>query len=404
MDNRLKSLHRLNEQRILNLLRRYPDLSRSEIARRTRLGKATVSELVSDLISRNLLLEIGTANRRYTAGRRPVGLRLNGGAGLAVGVELTGFECRAVLTDLCARPLAERTRPTPCLDVDTVCDLLVESVEQLLEGACRDRMLGVGVGLPGLISADGQRVLQAVNLGWTEVALAGLLSTRLGLPVSLVMRQAAGALGEYWHGSGRGKKAMYYVSVGLGIGAGAVLCGELYLGATGGAGELGHVKVLSDGPVCGCGKRGCLEALASLPAMLERARQAGLEPPDHPSTVRNGAKGERPDPGFLFDAVRAGDSRARAVVSETGRFLGMALADVVNIINPDLILIDGDIMDAGDLLMQSIRETVAAQALPAPAAAVHIERSVLGPLACPIGAAALVLDELFSLPGAHDYA
>ena len=260
-----------NALRILSILRSRPGTSRTQLAQQTHLGKATVSVLVQELINESLVCEDGNGVPPATAGRPPVSLRLNSTARFSIGLEITGRECISALTDLYANPLRVMRKPMCDPTVATAVDCLAESVTGLLEGYDKGALLGIGVGVPGPVDAARRRVIRAENIGWTDVPLGPLLEERLGTPVTVVKRQNAGALGEYWHGVGRGKANLLYISVAVGIGCGVIIGGKLYEGASGSAGEIGHMTVIPDGRPCRCGSNGCLETVSSLPAIRLRA-------------------------------------------------------------------------------------------------------------------------------------
>ena len=214
-----------NQFRVLNLLRLHPGISRSEIVKRTGLSKATISTIVSELISEELVREVGTGIQMASAGRRPVKLRLNGQVRLAIGAELTGSECIAVLTDLYSEPLRVVRYPMAESSVEASIELIVQAVSQLLEEYDPDRLLGVEVGVPAIVDATRQRVVQAENIGWFDVPLGLTLTERIGKPVTVVNRNNAGAMGEYRYGIGKGHDNLLYISMGVGIGCGIIVRG-----------------------------------------------------------------------------------------------------------------------------------------------------------------------------------
>lgn len=397
MAERFISIKNVNEQRILNLLRRHPDMSRAEMGRKTRLGKASVSEIVAKLLADGLVQETGNILPYGTMGRPSVMLRLNATARLAVGVEWTGSECIAVLADLYAVPLRERRLPTPCPSVDAIVDVIESLVHELLRDYDSEMLLGVGVGVPGLVGLDRRRVIQAVNVGWSNVPLADLLQARLNSEVTVVRRQNAGALGEYWYGTDRGQSNLVFVSVGLGIGSGTVVHGRIFEGTCGSAGELGHVTVLPDGPRCRCGNRGCLEAIASTEAIVHKVRQR----------IGDGASSSLTRSGMgaldhlvvqdILDAAEAGDPLALSVVTESGTYIGIALADLANLWNPSMIFIGGEVWGR-DAVLNAICQTVKQRALPTACGDLKIAFSSLGYRAAAIGAANLIADRFFSIP------
>jgi N-acetylglucosamine repressor len=388
-----------NSLRILDLLRSYPGSSRTELARQTHLGKATVSVLVQDLIKDSLICEDGAGGQLASAGRPPVGLRLNASTNFSIGVELTGRECISALTDLYSNPLRVLRKPLHDVTVATIVECIAESATELTEGRDRTKLLGVGVGVPGPVDAAHQHVIRAENMGWTDVPLGPLLEKRLNTPVTVVKRQNAGALGEYWYGVGKSSANLLYISVAVGIGCGIILGGELYEGTSGAAGELGHVEVVADGLPCKCGSRGCLETVASLPAIGLRAADAVRQ--GRASLLRELTGGD-PDTisgEMVLEAASKGDSLSEEVVREAAGYLGLAIANLIDLFNPALVILGGAVLDAESLFLNPIREAVQRRAFSISLAAVDVVPSSLGFRAAAIGAATLVTNHFFSPAG-----
>lgn len=390
------SIKEINQQRILNLLRLHPGISRAELVNQTGLSKATVSTIVAELIDEELVYEDGIGVQTASAGRRPVKLKLNGQIRLAVGVELTGSECIAALTDLYSEPLRLVRYPMAESSVNTSINFIVRALDELLEGYDPSRLLGVEVGVPGPVDELRQRVVQAENIGWFDVPLGPMLTERLGKPVTVVKRQNAGAVGEYWHGIGKGRSNLLYVSVSVGIGCGIIVGGELYEGANGSAGEIGHITIIPDGHRCKCGNFGCLETLASSPAIAVRAREKVREHPE--SLLAEWSKGvlQSITGRTVMAAAGQGDALAVEVIQEAGHYLGIAIANVVNLFNPSMVIIGGEMLELGDLFLDPVREVVQRRSFSIPLSAVEVVPSSLGHYTAAIGAATLVVDRFFT--------
>ncbi|MGW5192636.1 ROK family protein [Kribbella sp. NPDC004138] len=301
-------------------------VSRTDLARRTGLSLPTVSEIVADLIARGVVEERETAVSG--GGRKPVLLALKADAGFVIGIKVTETQVIAVRTDLNAGIVDRAVAAVPADDVRTVVRVIAQVVRKLRP---KDGPLyGVGVGLAGVIDRASGVVRHATYADWRDVDLAGLLEKRLGLPVVVDNDVNTLVANEQWFGAGRGVADLAVVSIGRGIGLGMVLDGRLYRGAAGGAGEFGHLKV-ADGPDCACGGRGCLEAVIGGPAILSRTGRATLED--------------------AAAVARGGDPAARAVFDEVGRILGTAVGNLVNLLNPKLIVLAGEGTRAGELIL-----------------------------------------------------
>lgn len=397
MARRTSSIRDINQLRILGLLRSNPGVSRAEIVRQSGLGKATVSTIVADLLAAGVVSEGGAGIQVAGAGRPPVALKIDGTARTAIGVELTGSRCLAALTDLYAEPLRFANYPMADSSVETSLEYVARAVSELLHGQDPVRLLGVGVGVPGPVDIERRRVIQAENLGWVDVDFGEMLHQRIGKPVMVVKRQAAGALGEYWHGAGVGKPSLLYISIGTGIGSGMAVRGELYEGASGSAGEIGHVTIDPDGQRCKCGNLGCLETLASSPAVAARTRQ--LIKGGRTSTLVESCKGilESITPDMVFEAAACSDSLAVEVVREAARYLGIGVATAINLLNPSVVAIGGDVLEAGEVFLQPLREVVRSRSYSISYAAAEIVFGSLGHRAAAIGAATLAIDRFFTL-------
>jgi len=258
------------------------------------------------------------------------------------------------------------------------------AVEQLASSAKLPlaRLAGIGIGVPGLVDAQRGIVHLLTNVrGWREVPLVSRLRARLQRPVFLDNDVNLVALGEWRFGAGRGATSLVCLTLGTGVGGGLIVHGALYRGVAGAAGELGHMVLDPNGPRCACGSRGCLEAHVGSAAIVRLARQAGV------------AHRGRLTPEGLADLARRGDRTARAVWHQVGRLLGCGLASVVNLLNPDRIVIGGGVANAWPLFAPTLQRTIRAEAMQIPARTVRVVRAQLGDQAGVIGAAVLVWGE-----------
>lgn len=391
-------LNRYNytQLRILNLLRLQPGISRVEIANRTGLGKATVSTIISAFIDEGIVFEEGTGEQLGSAGRRPVKLRLNGRNCLAIGVELTGRECIAVLADINSEPLRVVRHLTPNVSVNASIEIIVQAVNELLDGYNTSNVLGIGVGVPGPVDSTRQRVIQAENLNWFDVPLGKMLAEYLDKPIMIVKRHDAGALGEYRYGIGKTIKDLLYLSIGMGIGGGIIANGMLYEGADGSACEVGHITIVPGGHRCKCGNFGCLETVASYPAIVARVKEQIKAGRETLLVDRTGGPTQPITIAAIIQTAQQGDALAIDVLQESAGYIGTAVAVVINILNPSMVVIRGELAVLGDLFFEPIREVVRRQAFSISLTNVQIVPGSLGSRAAAIGAAVLVIDRSFN--------
>ena len=317
-------------------------LSRTQLARRSGLSQSTVTKVVNPLIEAGFLTEAGEQPR---AGERARGLgrpqRLLDVAAdrhAAIGVKIGPGAVTGVLTDLRAQVLERRTRElTAGHDPSAALSAAAAVVWDLLAGrpGARERLIGVGVGIGGHVEAGAGRVVCSGVLGWSGVEVGAPLAAATGVPTIVGNDVGALAVAERWFGAGREVDFFAVVTVGPGVGCGLFLGGELVTGADGMAGELGHIPLQADGDECTCGRRGCLETLASDEAVLRRVRAAGGE--------------AYPNIDAAIAAARGGDERAAAAFEAMGDALGRGLATLCNLVNPRRIVLAGERASAFDL-------------------------------------------------------
>lgn len=368
-------LRAANERRVLSQLRVGGPLAQAHIARRTGLSPAAVSNIVHALRRRGLV-----ALEADGSGRRQTRVTLTQRTGLALGLDFGHRHLRVAIASFGREVLAEAGEP---LDVDQSATQAIALAGRLVDrvlgaaGATRGDVRLVGMGLPGPVEArTGVVGSVAILPGWTGIAAGEAMSAALGMPVRVDNDANLGALAECTWGAGVGAADVIYLKVASGIGAGLVVDHRLYRGTTGTAGEVGHVTVQPGGQLCRCGNRGCLETLASGPVLLELLRRT------HPGPLTVPA---------VLELARDGDTACRRVIADAGRALGVVVAMLVNTLNPQRVIIGGDLAVAGDLLLDPIRDTVARDAVPAAASVCQVLVGTLGDRAEVLGALALVL-------------
>ncbi len=377
-EGRLEGPREQNLRRVVDALLRSGSASRGDHVRATGLSRSTVSTLVAGLQASGLVVERADGRGRAQQGRPPVLLSFDASAGALVGLDFDHDAVRVAVADLSRTVLAERVR---ALDVDHAgagaLDLAAGLVDEALReaGVPRDRLVGAGLALAGPVDARRDAVHPSSILpGWTGIAPAAEMRARLGVPVHADNDANLGALAEARQGAGDEVADLVYVSVGPGIGAGLVFGGRLHHGVGGTAGELGHVQVDAAGTVCRCGNRGCLESVAATPAVLELlARSHG--------------------PALTLERVlalaAADEPGALRAIGDAGRTLGVVLAGVCNVLNPELVVVGGELSAAGEVLLGPLREALSLHAIRSAASDVRVVPSALGPRAEVLGALAL---------------
>lgn len=314
-----------------------------------------------------------------------------------VGIDIGGTKLATVVADKSGSIVNKVRRPTLAEKGPTYAlGLLFDMVRDVVTRAGLEMasISAIGVSCGGPLDTETGIVYSPPNLpGWDALPLKAKLESEFQVPVTLENDANASALAEYRFGGGRGYGTLLYMTMSTGIGGGIVINGQIYRGANDSAGEVGHQVLLPDGPRCGCGKRGCLEALCSGPAIARRAQAAIRQTPHRASallTLADGAVAAVKSEHVLA-AARTGDPLALELVQETADYMGWGIANAVNILNPDIVLLGTIAVAAGDLLLIPIRERVAALAMDRPAAAVQIAPAALGDALGDLAAIALVV-------------
>ncbi|MFN2538115.1 MAG: ROK family protein [Mycobacteriales bacterium] len=373
---------------VLDALRMAGPLTRLELSERTGLSRTTVSGLLTELSRRALVGEVEVPVVS-TGGRPAAPVALRPAAGLAVGADVGRTHVRVALIDLGHQLLAERSEH---LDVEAHPDEALDSAARLVDavlaesGHRRADLVGVGLGVPAPLDGHGEVGASSILPGWTGHRPATELQQRLGVVVHSENDANLGALAEALWGSGRGQRIVMHVKAATGVGAGIVVDGVLFRGASGTAGELGHTTVREGGDICRCGNRGCLELQVGGPALLAQVRNSGLRV----ETIEQ-----------LIAKALDGDAAGRRVLLDAGDQLGLALVNAVNLLNPDVIVFGGELSSAGELVLAPLKARVQRAAITPAAAAVDVRMATLGNRAEALGAALLVARELhrFDLAG-----
>lgn len=377
------SVRHANRVRMLQALLRHPARSRADLGRSLGLSRATVTALLNELELAGMVEQ-----QRHeldddappAIGRPPLQVSLAPTAAYAVGLDFGHRHIRSAVCDLGGRIVGDQvaitnSEPHPQHSFDLAEQLTTAALEQA--GVAAAHVVGAGVGLAAPVdAATGLIHAEGILPGWDGVQPAAELESRLRMSVQIVNDANAGAVGEHLFGAGRGVSDMVYLQLSGGVGLGMIINGESYGGAAGVAGEVGHTPVVEDGLICRCGNRGCLETLATSHAV---------------SDLLGRSRGEKMTFAHVLELLEAGDRGARRAVSDTGLAVGRAVAGIVNLINPELVIIGGELAAAGETLLEPIRESVDRRSVPPAARSVRVIRGTLGEHAEVLGAAAVQL-------------
>lgn len=362
-------------------------ISRADTARATGLTRTAVSAIVTNLMKRRLVEEVGYGPS--TGGKPPVLLSVADDSHHLIGLDLASSEFRGAVVNLRGQIKHQESIPLRGRDGQAALDLVFGLVEDL-KGRTNRPLLGIGIGTPGLMDPDKGVVRRAVNLDWEDLSLRSLLQKRYNLPVHVANDCQASALAEHTFGRGRDLENLAVVKVEHGIGAGIILNGQLFHGELFGAGEIGHMKVTEGGRRCRCGNLGCLETVASARAIVQQALKVALDDPrsllhEVADDPKSGTIGE------VCRAAEAGDAAVQEIVQEAGRYLGIALANLISVLSIRHVLIAGSVTCFGSQLLDVIRGEMLRHSLELVVRETEVEMSGMGPEIVILGASALVL-------------
>lgn len=381
-------MREVNRSIVLDMIRRGGRISRTDLARRSQLTKPTVSAIVEDLIAGGVVHEVGYGKAVASGGRRARLLQFNDASAAYLGVRVGVRVTTVAIADARGQIRVTRELPTVHGDAHGMLGRALAVVNETFAAAeiPRDRLQAVGVTVPGVVDAASGVCVLGPNVGWQHVPVREIIGEALSVPVVVQNVTNAGAIAEGQIGAAQGYRSYVWVHVGSGLGAGIVLDGRPFYGRQGFSGEIGHCQVADSGIQCVCGAVGCLETLASGRALERRAREA-VDRGDKTLLSEVGHPIELSD---LVRAAAAGDELSVALFESAGTFLGKALAYLQNILNPEIMVIGGRVVEAGDLLLVPARR--AAQQHASRAERVPIVPSVLKERSGIVGAVLSAMD------------
>lgn len=375
------SVREVNRSLILNYIRERSTLPRSDLAPYTGLSRTAIGNIIDELVNEGIVLQ---EERRTGDDRRTPTLSFNATAGYVLGVTLGRQHMTVLLADLTGKPIQHleipfSTSKGPEEGLPLLARFLRVFVAQ--QQVSWEMIVGIGLGIISPLDLFPQSTsIPAPFSRWTGVNIQQILEDDLGVAVSLDNDGNMGALGESRYGAGRNESNMIYVKVGSGISGGLILNNQIYRGFAGTAGEIGHIPVDLNGLLCHCGRSGCLETVAGKNGILMEAQRFFPSLTTVPQVI---------------EAAREGDPACVGVLARVGKYLGFVLAGLINTLNPSLIVLDGSTMQAGELVLRSLRSTLEAHSLPVPFAHARVLLAECQGLAMPLGGVATILDAIF---------
>ncbi|WP_067729087.1 ROK family protein [Oceanobacillus damuensis] len=370
-------IKKMNKALVLNTIRNNTPISRAKVSKITGLNKGTVSNLVSELIHNDLVYETGTG--KSSGGRRPIMLMFNERCGYAIGIDIGVNYIFGLLTDLSGKIITKKEISLSVTDYQSVKENIYTVIDFLINQTPSStyNIIGIGVSVPAIVSNEGF-VLFAPNLNWTNINLKHDLQQKYSLNVTVENEANAGAYGELKFGNKNHVETMIFISAGMGIGSGIIINDTLYKGINGFSGEVGHVSIENNGIVCTCGKKGCWELYASEKAILNKTKEVYQK-----------------EISFLelVEKAKKQDQKAIHIFNEIGKQLGIGISNVINIFNPDSVVIGNRIASSKTWIEDSLKETIKSRTLPFHQKEVEIRISNLGPYSIPLGVSYIMIED-----------
>ena len=394
-------LNVLNKREVINCIRTHNSVFKAEIARMTGLSIPTVMKIVDEFVEKGLVRETGKGES--TGGKPPRMLEFVHDAMYSIGVDIGKTNISVLLMDLAGNVIGKSVVPTgETEDPAQIIGKVTGEIHRVMEATKipRECILGIGIGLPGLIDSENGIVLFSPDFGWEHFDVRTPFAKEFSMPILIENSTRAMALGEKWFGVATEVENFICLNVGYGIAAAFVLDGELYYGKSGTCGEFGHLTLKNDGPKCDCGNYGCLEALSSGNAIaktMKQLLQEGKEStvikftPNH-DMVEIEAK-------TVFEAAQAGDPLSQKVVSEALEYIGIGLAGMINLFDPELIVASGGIFKNGDMVLEEVSTSMKQRRMKYAGRKVKILLSKLGSDGTAIGAATLLIKKMIENGG-----
>lgn len=375
----------VNKSIILNKVRTSEPISRAQIAKETSLTPPTVSTIVKELIEQGLLRESTLGHS--SGGRKPTMLHINHSSLYVIGIDAGPETIKGVLTDLSGEILQRTSNPlNKPITNDQFLSILKDNINTILKSTeiSHDQIIGIGIAMHGVVDVETGTSLVAPILNLRNIPIKDALEKEFNLTIKVENDARAMALGESWFGGHGETESMVAVNIGRGVGAGVVMNGKLYHGAQGIAGEFGHMTIDMNGSTCECGNRGCFQTFVSGAAIAERAEKQV-----------NKSKGSLTGKE-VYESAQKGNPISRAVLHDTGVIIGIGLTNLIHLLNPQKIVLGGGVMKSKEFIMPAILETIQQRVLTSEARKTEVIVTQLGDGATLLGAASLLLVELFN--------
>ncbi|MBQ7669082.1 MAG: ROK family transcriptional regulator [Clostridia bacterium] len=394
-------IKKMNMASVLDIIRKKGPISRSEIAEIANLTPATISNITGELIDNNLVVEGESGDS--SGGRKPIMLRIRCDYYRVIGIYIGSKKIKIIASDLMANSKykKEYSYEEKGITPEEAQKILHDEISEIKDKYEKKgkKVVGIGIGIHGIVNSETGEVVFAPNLGWNNVPIKKDIEEKFGIPVFVDNNTRAMGLGENWFGTGKNVNNFFCLNVEYGVGGSLFIDDKIFRGSSFGAGEIGHTTVDINGELCSCGNRGCLETIASVKALKKKAFE-GYEKNKN-SSIFSGKEIETADDiraSQIFEAANNGDSFAVSLIQEMGEKIGIGIANIINIFNPQLVIINGEIISTGEILLDPIRKVVKERGFKSLVNATDIVLSKLGNVAYLKGAVVLATEHIFEDP------
>lgn len=386
-----------NQSTVLNMIRLSEPISRAEIAKLTNLTPPTVSSLVSELIEKNLITEEQSTNSK-AGGRKPIMLRINYSAHYIVGVYAAAEVVRVILTTMDGKIVSDYNNDITELPSKTeFINMIIDNIHYILNKTSieKDLILGIGFAMHGLVDPDQGLAIFSPHLHLENIPIKVSLENEFNIPVIVENDVRALAIAESWFGKGQGVSDFICLSVGRGIGSGIFINNDIYKSTFNTAGEIGHTILDINGPKCQCGNNGCLEAYASESAILSKVKKELITNQD--TLLHNWVKDGSDELSIkmVFKAAKEGDHFAKSILEDAGKSLGLAAANMINILKPSKLILEGSLFEEGEFVKSPLIEMIGKYTFKSSHEEILVVCSKLGKTGMVLGAVTLILRKMF---------
>lgn len=396
------TINLINQKNVLNVIRNNEGINRAKIASYTALSLPTVMKITNTLIELGLVREIGKG--KSSGGKPPKLLEFIGDSYYIVGVDLGSNKITAILTDLNAEIYYEHIEKIKITEsVERIIEKIIYSINTVINQSNIQvsRILGIGLGVPGIIDPDKGVVKFSPDFGWENINLVEIIKKRFGMIVQMDNVNRTMAIGEKLYGLGRDVDNFICINLGYGIGAASCINGEIAMGCCGSAGEFGHMIVEPQGPICDCGNHGCIEALASSNALVKEARRRAKADVNY-SILEVAGDLESISAKLIFDLAKANNRDAEELIDTIIGYLAIGISNLINFLDPELIILEGGVAKAGDFLLDKINERLIKSKMKCAGEKTQLVISQLGDYAAAIGSTAMIMDRFIESAGEVD--